>query len=128
MSKFEIDDTGMPVTERSTRFIQGMVSRMGVSYHKYGAVRNAYPKKINALKSMQQRLDRYAEDGNTEWLMDAANFLMIEFMHPAHPKAHFDPQDSDTSPGRTGNNGRRSRRANDERVWEQPDMPGVTRP
>jgi hypothetical protein len=118
MSKFEIDDTGMPVTERSVRFLQGMVSRMGVSFHKYGHVAKAYPGKVNALASMQERLDRYAEDGNTEWLMDAANFLMIEFMHPAHPKAHFDPQDSDTSPGRRGNNGRRHRGDNLHPVWE----------
>lgn len=123
MSKFEIDDTGMPVTERSTRFIQGMVSRMGVSYHKYGRVADAYPKKINALESMQARLDKYKEDGNTEWLMDAANFLMIEFMHPAHRSAHFDPQDSDTSPGRVGHNGRRSIRDNHGQVWDAPEVP-----
>lgn len=115
---FTLDDAGMPPSERSVTFLQGMVARMGVSFHKYGKVRDAYPKKVDALASLKTRLAKYEEDGNTEWLMDVANFAMIEFMHPAHPDAHFAPQDSDTSPGRTGHNGRRSVRDNFGPVWE----------
>lgn len=122
MTTFEIDDSGMPPSERSKTFLQGMVARMGVSFHKYGKVADAYPKKVHALDSLKVRLAKYEEDGNTEWLMDVANFAMIEFMHPAHPDAHFAPQDSDTSPGRTGNNGRQSRKGNGEKVWSQPNM------
>lgn len=117
---FSIDDSGMPPSERSVTFLQGMVARMGVSFHKYGPVRQGFPAKVDAIASLKTRLERYEEDGNTEWLMDVANFAMIEFMHPAHPLAHFAPQDSDTSPGRTGRNGRRSRRDNLGAVWEQP--------
>jgi len=47
------------------------------------------------------RMRKYAETGNTEWLIDAANFAMIEFMHPRHPHAHFTGTDDDASPGRT---------------------------
>lgn len=98
-------ETACPHTELSKPFLKGMLDRMGVSFHKYGAVAEAYPAKVDAIASLKTRLERYEQDGNTEWLMDVANFAMIEFMHPAHPQAHYDPQDSDTSPGRTRHNG-----------------------
>lgn len=44
------------------------------------------------------------EPGNAEYLVDAANMLMIEFMHPAHPKAHYTATDSAGSPGRVAQN------------------------
>lgn len=90
----------LPESEYSVKFLQGMLDRMAVSYAKYGAVKDAYPNDISALKSMGRRLDKYAQDGNTEWLIDAANFLMIEFMHPSHENAHYLPTSSTESPGR----------------------------
>lgn len=85
---------------------------MGVSFHKYGEVADAYPDRVSAIESLKVRLDKYLSDGNTEWLMDVANFAMIEFMHPAHPRAHYDPQDSDTSPGRVRHNGEQTTHRN----------------
>ena len=99
-------------TEFSESFVEGMRSRMLVSYHKYGAIQEAYPAKVNALKSLQQRLEMYASTGNTEYLMDAANFAMIEFMLPAHPGAFFQGTDSDGSPGRIDADGDRTRKRN----------------
>jgi hypothetical protein len=93
----------VPETEFSREFVQGMADRMGVSYCKYGAVADAYPRKVNARESLQARLDKYWRTGNTEWLMDVANFAMIEFMHPSHPEAHYRPTDSKESPGRVWN-------------------------
>ena len=95
----------VPDTEYSKQFMQGMLNRMAVSFYRYGKIADAYPNDISALDSMDQRLQRYAETGNTEFLMDAANFLMIEFMHPAHRNAHYAPTDSDGSPGRTTRRG-----------------------
>ena len=95
-----------PESEFSKTFLQGMLNRMSVSYHKYGAVADAYPHKVNALASLQQRLDKYAATHNLEFLMDAANFAMIEFMHPSDPNAHFEATDSDASPGRITISGR----------------------
>jgi len=71
-----------------------------MSYWKYGPVSDAYPHKVSALESLRQRLERYEDTGNTEWLMDVANFAMIEFMRPAHKRAHFKATDSSASPGR----------------------------
>ncbi len=102
-------------TEFSAEFVQGMQSRMVVSFYKYGYVNNAYPETVNAISSLMQRLRLYAESGNTEFLMDAANFAMIEFMHPRHPKAHFEGTDDEASPGRiAAKTGRPDKRDNNE--------------
>lgn len=97
--QIEIPDS-VPNSEFSADFVRGMANRMATSYFKYGKVADAYPHKVDALRSMQVRLDKYAATGNTEHLMDAANYLMIEFMCPKHPEAHFTPEDSKASPGR----------------------------
>ena len=89
-----------PSSEFSNDFVEGMRNRMAVSFFKYGPVADAYPHKVDALSSLQVRLNRYAETGNTEWLIDVANFAMIEFMLPRHPAAHFEGTDDDASPGR----------------------------
>ena len=68
-----------PETEFAPEFPQMMANRMAVSFLKYGPVANGYP----------------------EMLVDAANFALIEFMHPRHPDAYFAATDSDQSPGRT---------------------------
>lgn len=91
----------VPASEFSDSFVQGMFDRMAVSFFKYGKVADAYPHKVDALASLRLRLEKYAETGNTEYLMDVANFAMIEFMRPRHPGAFFKSTDSDGSPGRT---------------------------
>src|SRR5262245_26644712 len=92
--------TSTPETEFNQSFVQGMADRMAVSYAKYGAVADAYPKRVDAIASLRKRLDKYEQTGNTEWLMDVANFAMIEFQHPKHPNAHYEATDSKASPGR----------------------------
>lgn len=91
---------GSPESEYSHEFLQGMVDRMAMSFYKYGRVADAYPHKVDALKSLRDRLRKYDETGNTEFLMDAANFAMIEFMHPSLPGAFYQATDADQSPGR----------------------------
>jgi len=93
---------GQP-TEVSEIFLQGMADRMAVSFHKYGPVSRSTS---DHLASLRLRLARYEMDGNLEWLMDAANFAMIEFMHPRHPLAHFRATTADESPGRVTVGGR----------------------
>lgn len=88
------------------QFWEGMKARMEMSYFKYGELKDAYPHKVDAIESLKLRLDKYMATGNTEFLMDVANFAMIEFMLPRHPKAHFQATDSDQSPGRKSIHGR----------------------
>jgi len=87
----------VPSSEFSDSFVQGMYDRMCTSFFKYGKVADAYPDKVDAIASLKKRLDRYAETGNTEFLIDAANFAMIEFMRPRHPDAFFKPTDGDAT-------------------------------
>jgi len=87
-------------TEISERFLDGMRARMAVSYHKYGPVAEGYPDRVDAIACLGERIRKYQETGNVEWLIDVANFAMIEFMHPRHKEAHYRPTDSDESPGR----------------------------
>jgi hypothetical protein len=102
-------------TQYSEDFWRGMKARMEMSFFKYGDVREAYPKKLDALASLAQRLEKYRQTKNTEFLMDAANFCMIEFMFPRLDGAHFEPTDSDQSPGRTWAHGSVSDKPNVER-------------
>ena len=88
-----------PKSEFSQSFIQGMLDRIGVSFHKYGKAADAFPHRVDALKSLKARIKMYRKTGNTEWLMDVANFAMFEYMHPSHKRAHFRPTDSSESPG-----------------------------
>ena len=78
-------------TEYSENFDNLRKDRMVVSYFKYGPVAENYKKlqTINAIASLEKRLQMYKETGNTEFLVDSANFCMIEFMYPQHPNAHF---------------------------------------
>lgn len=95
---------GEPTSQYSPAFLQGMVNRMLTSYHKYGHVKVAIEAGIDCLASAQQRVRMYYETGNTEYLMDAANYLMMEFMYPSHSNAHFNAESR--SPGRTTKDGR----------------------
>lgn len=102
-------------TEFDAKFVEGMRERMVVSFYKYGPLADAFPEKVDAIASLMQRLREYAKTGNTEYLMDAANFAMIEFMRPRHPNAHFKPTDDSGSPGRVAlNTGSPDKRDNKE--------------
>jgi hypothetical protein len=87
-------------TEFSPEFVQGMANRMAVSCARYGPIAEGFPEPFDALQSARLRLERYSQTGNQEWLLDAANFLMIEFLRPRHPAAHFRATSDQESPGR----------------------------
>lgn len=89
---------GVPEDQIDRSFIQGMLDRMLVGFHKYGHMRRRHDRPDN-LKNVEARVKQYKKTGNTEWLMDAANFLMMEFAVPSHANAHFRPTDSHESPG-----------------------------
>lgn len=86
------------VKEWSDDFWEKMKNRMLVSFHKYGPVKDSeFTHK--SISDAKKRIEKYEETGNTEWLVDAANFCMIEFMYPSHKDAHFRATDSHESPG-----------------------------
>lgn len=90
-------------TEYSTRFDELRRNRVEMSFFKYGPARKNFATgNVQAIPTMQRCVDKYKETGNTEYLLDAANYLMFEFMYPQHPKAHFRATDSKESAGIVG--------------------------
>ena len=84
-------------TEYSEEFDKLRKNRMFVSYYKYGPIKNNYGESlINAIDNLEIRLKKYRETGNTEFLIDIANFAMIEFMYPKHKNTHFNSEDHGT--------------------------------
>lgn len=78
-------------------------NRVQVSHHKYGSVRKNYKNgNINALETMMRCVEKYNQTGNTEYLVDAANYLMFEFMYPQVPGAKFTATDDSGSAGIVG--------------------------
>lgn len=86
------------MAEYSEEFWEKMKNRMAVSYYKYGPLYNNRFTH-HSIEDLKKRIKQYEETGNTEWLVDAANFAMIEFMFPLHENAHFRATDSHESPG-----------------------------
>lgn len=85
-------------TEWSYKFEELQKKAMIMSYYKYGKIVKNHSKSDNhmdAVSNLLKRLEMYKETGNTEFLVDVANFAMIEFMNPQHENAHFKGTDGD---------------------------------
>lgn len=102
-------EAGSPISEFDADFAEKMVRAMMVSHRKYGLVRDAYPEQFDALADIRARAAKYREAGNFWYLVDVANFAMIEAMHPRHEKAHWGANDADSSPGRVSTEDRQLR-------------------
>lgn len=90
-------------TEYSDRFDELRQNRVEVSFYKYGTAKDNFGEKlVNALESHDTCIKKYRETGNTEYLCDAANYLMFEFMYPQIPGAYFKTTDSGESAGVAG--------------------------
>jgi hypothetical protein len=112
--------TGVPDTEFSQRFTQGMADRMAMSYFKYGPLAKAYPDRVDAIATLKLKLAAYEASGNTEILQDVANYAMIEFLRPRHLKAHYQATDSSEKHARRVWHGEvdPSARGNDPGSWK----------
>ena len=86
----------------SEDFINKMRNAIEMSHYKYGWMSKTYPELAQAVKCIQERLDLYNKTHNTEYLVDVANFAMIESMYPSFEDAKYTPTDSNKSPGLAG--------------------------
>lgn len=78
-------------------------NRVELSFYKYGSAKDNFGEKlVNALETAKLCLDKYKSTKNTEYLCDAANYLMFEFMYPSLEGAYFRSTDSDESAGVDG--------------------------
>jgi hypothetical protein len=102
-----VTTAGVPISEFDPEFVIRMMSAMMVSYHKYGRLADAYPVKFSAQDDVRARMAKYRATGNKHFLVDAANFAMIEAMHPGRAGAEWAGNDAADSPGRTTYSGHR---------------------
>lgn len=91
--------------ERTKLFVQGMMNRLTFSHQKYGSIHDSFPTHRTGVAQIQPRLEKYLETGNTEWLIDIANYALIEYICPSVKGAHFRATGSEESPGAVNNDG-----------------------
>ena len=89
--------------EYSEEFDKLRRNRVEMSFYKYGPARKNFGiGNVQAIPTMELCVKKYQETGNREYLLDAANYLMFEYMFPQHPKAHFRATSSEESAGIVG--------------------------
>ncbi len=77
--------------EAKDSFTRLMHHRMIMGRLRYGKSRRRAERQD--FMEAYKRMLSYAATGNQEHLVDAANFLRLEFRHPTHPLAHWNPKD-----------------------------------
>lgn len=78
-------------------------NRIEMSFYKYGPARvNFENKLIDALATHNLCIEKYKQTHNKEYLLDAMNYLMFEFMYPQVDGAFFKATDSSGSAGLVG--------------------------
>jgi hypothetical protein len=82
----------------SEQFVQYMRNRVLQGRFTYGPIaRNRH--RTDFLASLDRRIKAYRDTANTEFLVDAANLLMFEFMYPKLEGAYFRATSREESPG-----------------------------
>lgn len=89
--------------EYSEEFDKLRKNRVEMSFYKYGPARKNFSTgNVQAIPTMELCIKKYQETGNREYLLDAANYLMFEYMFPQRPKAYFRATSSEESAGIVG--------------------------
>lgn len=88
--------------EYSEEFDKKRKNAILVSYHKYGPAKENFKKgMVDAIGSLKKNLKKFEETGNTEYLVDVANYAMFRFMYPNEGEG-YKPTDSTQSAGVDG--------------------------
>lgn len=97
-------DTREEILKRdfSSAFVEKMKNAIETSHYKYGWAGKTYPELAQAYKCIGERLEAYEKTHNKEYLIDVANFAMLEFLYPAFGDSKYIPTDSDGSVGLAG--------------------------
>lgn len=92
----------LPMKEYSNEFDKHRKEKVAVSFYKYGPASRNFPDNVDALATMLKCIEKYKETHNKEYLCDAANYLMFEYMYPKFDDARYVETDSDGSVGVVG--------------------------
>lgn len=78
-------------TEWSPEFEQLMRNRLVMGALRYGllADKKIKGKKWDLIEPIRKKVELYEETGNTEYLVDAANYCLLAFECDNHPLKHF---------------------------------------
>ena len=88
--------------EYSEEFDRLRKNRVETSYYKYGPVKDNYASgRVDAIGSADLCIEKFKKTHNTEYLLDAANYLMFRYMFPM-PGEYFKATDSGESAGQVG--------------------------
>jgi hypothetical protein len=89
-------------TDYSFQFDEKRKALVVQSHYKYGrAGRNFATGNVDAIGSLEKCLAKFKETGNTEYLLDVANYAMFRYMWPQRGE-YFKHTDSDESAGIVG--------------------------
>lgn len=78
-------------------------NRVQTSFYKYGSAKHNFGRGyVNAIGSHEKCIEAYNRTGNKEYLLDAMNYLMFEFMYPQRNGAYFKSTDNKESAGIDG--------------------------
>lgn len=83
------DPAELRKTQWNSEFENLMRNRMVFGAFRYGTLEENAGRRWDFLASINRRLDAYFETGNTENLVDVANYCLVEFTNPQHPDHHF---------------------------------------
>lgn len=75
-------------TEWSSEFEEYMRSLLVIGAIRYGRMGDPFKAKYDYPEAMVNRVKLYQKTGNLEWLVDVANFAMLEFVDGDHPRRH----------------------------------------
>lgn len=94
-SPVKVDMDRLRKEQMSDRFLELMRNRMALGTLRYGRWQEHKSKGViyDRVGAMRLRLLLFEQTGNTEYLVDVANFAMIEFEISDHPNKHFSPKD-----------------------------------
>lgn len=88
--------------EYSAEFDKLRKNRVEISYYKYGAARDNFGSgRVDAIGSLELCLEKFKKTGNTEYLLDVANYAMFRYMYPLQGE-YFKATDSSESAGTVG--------------------------
>lgn len=89
-------------SEYSEVFDEKRKNAILMSYHKYGPSKENFKKgMVDAIGTLKKCLKKFEETGNTEYLVDVANYAMFRFMYP-QGNEHYEGTDSKQSAGVDG--------------------------
>jgi len=76
-------------TQWNTVFERMCRNRLLFGGYRYGELHTESSKSCSSVEDIKLRLDLYTKTGNLEYLVDAANYAMLEFTYSKHKNAHF---------------------------------------